>query len=211
MEETIAVTGTSADADVQKAVRMAIAATEKQDYPTALTLFNHLYGNPALNAPADGLSYFGLCVAVSEKQTKKGVDLCREAIKHQFYDSTHHANLVRLHLAKGNRRLAVQAMDEALKSLPGDNRLVQLRRDMGFRQSNPVPFLPRNSSLNKLLGPRRRGTGMRNAKGDGAERVEARTFSLQQLQPIQMIIFGFLGFATMFTITFYVLYQRAYG
>lgn len=201
---------TSANADVQKAVRMAIAATEKRDYGTALTLFNHVYGNPDFNAPTEGLSYWGLCVAVAEKQTKKGVELCRQAMEKQFYDSTHHANLIRLHLTRGNRKLAVHAMEEAMHSLPDDQRLAQLRLEMGFRQHNPVPFLPRNSSLNHWLGKRKRGTGTR-VRASGGREFAAATFELRNLQPLQMILFGFLGFATVFTITFYILYQRAYG
>jgi len=208
--DTTRVAAAPVDAEVQKAVRMAIAATEKKDYQTALTLFHHIYESPSLNAPADGLSYYGLCVALHEKQTKRGIDLCREAISQQFYDSTHHANLVRLHLAKGNRKFAVHAMDEALKSLPRDKRLVQLRGEMGFRQRNPVPFLPRESTLNRVLGPRRRGTGNRDVAADTGP-FETTSFNLQQLQPLQMILFGLLGFATVFTITFYVLYQQAYG
>lgn len=202
---------TSVNADVQKAVRMAIAATEKRDYGTALTLFNHVYGNPDFNAPAEGLSYWGLCVAIAEKQTKKGVDLCRQAMEREFYDSTHHANLVRLHLTKGNRKLAVQAMEEAMLSIPGDQRLAQLRQQMGFRQHNPVPFLPRNNSLNQWLGRRKRGTGTRVRAASGGRDFAAATFELRNLQPLQMILFAFLGFATVFTITFYILYQRAYG
>lgn len=202
--------GAAVDADVQKAVRMGIAATEKKDYQTALTLFNHVYGNPAFNAPTEGLSFWGLCVAVHEKQTKKGVELCRRAIEEQFYDSTHHANLVKLHLAKGQRKVAVQAIDEALEKLPNDKRLLELRTEMGYRQSKPVPFLPRGNALNAWLGVRRRGTGSRTrvAKSGGAH---AGALDARPLQPMQMILFGFLGFATVFTITFYILYQQAYG
>ncbi len=205
-----AVTNATVDADVQKAVRMAIAATERKDYPTALRLFTHLYGNPMLNTPVDGLSYYGLCVALSEKQTKKGVDLCREAMRHQFYDSTHHANLIRLHLAKGNRKLAVQAMEEGLKGLPGDKRLTQLREEMGWRKRNPIPFLPRDNAMNQWLGARKRGQAT-SFGAENASTASTTTFNLQRLQPLQMLLFGFLGFATMFTITFYILYQRAYG
>jgi tetratricopeptide (TPR) repeat protein len=208
--ETTRAGGAPVDADVQKAVRMAIAATEKKDYQTALTLFHHLYEGSEVVAPADGLSHYGLCVAVHEKHTKKGIDLCREAISQQFYDSTHHANLVRLHLAKGNRRFAVQALDEALKSLPGDERLVQLRGEMGFRHRNPVPFLPRESTFNRILGPGRRGKGTRDSAPESRS-FEATSFNMQQMQPLQMILFGLFGFATIFSITFYILYQRAYG
>lgn len=200
----------SVDADVMKAVRMAISATEKKDYGTALTLFNHVYGNPAFNAPPDGLSYWGLCIAVAEKQTKKGVDLCRNAMQQQFYDSTHHANLVKLHLAKGNRKLAVHALEEALRSLPGDSRLTSLRGEIGYRQRNPVPVLPRDSGLNKWLGTKRRGRVRRDrpSADSGGGTTES---GYQGLGPIQIMLIGFLGFALVFSTTFYYLYQQAYG
>ncbi len=200
-----------ASADVLKAARMAIAATQKKDYSTALTLFNQIYGNPAFDAPVDGLSYYGLCVALEEKQTKKGVDLCRKAIELQFYDSTHHANLVRLHMAKKNRKLAVKALEDGLKNLPEDKRLLDLRREIGFRESNPVPFLPRESTLNRTIGTRRRGND-RSPKNDSPARSNRGTsIDLQNLQPLQMILFGLLGFASIFSITFYIMYQQAYG
>jgi hypothetical protein len=201
--------GTQVEPDVQKAVRMAIAATEKKDYRTALTLFTRVYENPAFEAPPDGLSHYGLCVAIGERQTRRGVDLCRQGMKQQFYDSTHHANLVRLHLARRNRKLAVVALDEALQSLPGDTRLQDLRLEIGYRTHTPIPFLPRSSAINRWLGIRRRGSGTRLESSGHVG--EASTWSLQSLQPLQMMIAGFLAFATVFSITFYVLYQQAYG
>lgn len=200
----------SVDVDVSKAVRMAIAATEKKDYVTALTLFNHVYGNPALGRPADGLSYFGLCVAIAEKQTKKGIELCQEAIEKQFYDARHHANLVRLHIAKGKRRHAVRAMEEALRSLPSDERLLKLRKEMGYRTRNVVPFLSREHALNRALGVRKRGAGTRES-----EKVRSSASgpgnNLRNLHPLQMVLFRALRFATVFGITFYILYQHVYG
>ena len=107
--------GTNEDIKVTEAIRVAIGAVEREDYEGALRLFREVYGRPELDAPPDGLSHYGLCVAIAEKQTNKGAQLCEEAIEAQFYDSSHHINLVRIHLKKGSRRRAIRALTRGLK------------------------------------------------------------------------------------------------
>ena len=113
-------------------------------------------------------------------------------------------------MAKGNRRMAVRVLEESSRKLPGDKSLVRLRQEIGMRRRSPIPFLPRGNALNKMIGTRMRGRGSgtpaarRNRGGTGA-------MTLQNLEPIQMLLFGLLGFASVFSLTFYILYQNAYG
>jgi tetratricopeptide (TPR) repeat protein len=134
------------------AIRAGIAATDRGDYKQGYHALAAAYGNGASQLPPDGLSHYGLCIAIVEKQTRKGAELCRLAISAQFYDSAHYANLIRLYLARGDRRQAVDTLHEALARLPEDWRLLRLRREMGYREKPVIPFLERNNPLNKTLG-----------------------------------------------------------
>ena len=66
-----------------------MVAVERGDYEQGYSALQAAYGNGRVVLPPDGLSHFGLCIAVMEKQTRKGAELCRTAIELQFYDSVH--------------------------------------------------------------------------------------------------------------------------
>ena len=171
------------DEQIQQAVKMGISATRKGDYKSALKVFKAVYGNPALKPPAEGLSYYGLAIAIGENKTSKGVDLCREAIKSQFFEGAHHANLVKLHLEKGNRKSAEEALTEGLGSVQGHKGLEALAGEMG---------IPVNSIKKKSKGG---GSGL----------------DLKALPGWAIALAGLLFFAVVFGSTFFILYRQAYG
>jgi hypothetical protein len=147
----------SGSQEVHTAIRMAAAAVERQDYKTAFRLLQAIYqtgGAP----PAEGLSLYGLCVAVVEKKTKAGIEHCNRAIERESYDSRHRVNLIKLYLAIGSRRKAVEVLERGLASTPDDDALIAMRDRMGYRHHNPIPFLDRDNPLNQLLGRKRRKT-----------------------------------------------------
>ena len=141
-------------------IRAGIAAAERRDYAQAYKTLRAVYGvGDGAEMPLEGLSYYGLCVAIVEKQTRKGVVLCRSAIEAQFYDATHFVNLIRLYLERGNRKNAVDTLNEGLENLPNNAKLLRLRDEMGYRAKPMVPFLNRDNLLNVTLGKARAKSG----------------------------------------------------
>lgn len=139
-------------------MRAGIAAVERGDYRQGYKALQGAYGNGRVALPPDGLSHYGLCIAVVEKQTRKGAELCRLAIEQQFYDSSHFVNLVRLYIIRDNRRMAINVLHEGMSRLPDDHRLLELRVEIGYRERPVVPFLARNNPVNEALGKLRATT-----------------------------------------------------
>ncbi len=139
----------------------AVALTKGQEYLRALTIFLEVYGgedppSPMLSAKtASGLSYFGLCLALVEKKIKPSIDLCKRAIELQFYNVDHYANLARVYTAAGNRKKALEILDQGAKTHPDDESLLAVRRELGIRSRPPVPFLERSNPINISLGQAR--------------------------------------------------------
>jgi tetratricopeptide (TPR) repeat protein len=139
----------------------AVALTKNEEYLRALTVFLDVYGgedppSPMLSSKtATGLSYFGLCLALVQKKIKPAIDLCKRAIELQFYNVDHYANLAGVYTAAGHRRKAIETIDQALKTHPDDETLLEVRRQLGIRSRPPVPFLDRSNPINVSLGQAR--------------------------------------------------------
>jgi tetratricopeptide (TPR) repeat protein len=139
----------------------AVALTKNEEYLRALTVFLDVYGgedppHPMLSSKtASGLSYFGLCLALVEKRIKPAIDLCKRAIELQFYNVDHYANLARVYAAAGNRKKAIETLDQGSKTHPDDESLLAVRRELGIRSRPPVPFLERSNPINVTLGQAR--------------------------------------------------------
>jgi len=138
----------------------AVALTKSEEYLRALTIFIEVYGGedpplPMLSKTASGLSYFGLCLALVEKRIKPAIDLCKRAIELQFYNVDHYANLARVYMAAGNRKKALEILEQGSKSHPDDESLLAVRRELGIRSRPPVPFLERSNPINISLGQAR--------------------------------------------------------
>jgi tetratricopeptide (TPR) repeat protein len=143
-----------------KKIAEAIAVAKTEDYLRALTLFLDIYGTddaPSLQSAkaAVGLSYFGLCLALVQKNYKTAIDLCRRAVDLEFYNPDHFANLSRVYLASGNRKKALETAEAGLKDHPDHEPLLAARRAIGVRAKPPVPFLDRKHPVNVSLGQAR--------------------------------------------------------
>ena len=140
-----------------KDVDDAIRATLEHDYLKALTLFMDIYGTedaPPIQSPRDamGLSYFGLVLALVQKNYKPAIDLCKRAIDLEFYNGDHYANLARVYLAANQRKKAVEAAESGLKVAAGNEALMEVRKELGVRARPAVPFLDRSNPVNVSLG-----------------------------------------------------------
>ena len=195
------------DDEIAEATRAAIAATERGDYEGALRVFGVLYSAGSPPPPMLALSYYGLCLALQENQTKKGIELCREALEHQFYEPAHYANLIQLYLKKRSRRKAVQVLEEAMEKIPDDPTILRVRQEMGYRSDPPIRFLHRDNPLNMALGKTRRKSRARVAPS----RKEAPDLAIILESPLVKIAAAVIFFALLFGLTYYFFHQSAYG
>jgi tetratricopeptide (TPR) repeat protein len=138
----------------------AIEATEEEDFLRGLNLFLDAYGTDELpliqsGRATQGLSYFGLCIAMIRKEYKHAIDLCRRAIDLEFYNADHHANLARIYFAQGNRKKALEAVESGLKQDIKNERARAVRRMLGIRAKPALGFLDRSNPINVSLGQAR--------------------------------------------------------
>lgn len=146
-------------------IQKAIDAVNQEEYLLALTIFSEAYaGGKVDTRSAEGLSYYGLCLALVEKKYKQGIEWCKLAIEKQFYHPAHYLNLARVYLATSNRKKAVEALDAGLRVHPEDEKLLAERAEMGMRARPTVPFLDRGHPLNQTLGRARHSAVKKTSK-----------------------------------------------
>lgn len=141
-------------------LELAIEAAREEDFLRAITLFLDVYGTedaPPIRTPKDasGLSFFGLSLALMQKKFKPAIDLCKRAVELEFYNGDHYANLARVYIAAGNRKKALETLEQGLKLVPGHEYLTEVRKNMGVRARPAVPFLDRSHPINVTLGQSR--------------------------------------------------------
>ena len=103
------------DRQISEAVRIGASAVQRKDFAAGVTLFSTLYTSVSPEKAPRGLSYYGLALAMQQKKYKQAVEMCRKAISLDFSNTPHHANLVRVYLAAGNRKAAVDVLEKAMK------------------------------------------------------------------------------------------------
>lgn len=141
-------------------IEEAIQLAREEEFLRALTMFLDIYGTdeaPPMRTPKDatGLSFFGLSIAVMQKKFKPAIDLCRRAIELEFYNGDHYANLARVYIIAGNRKKALETLEQGLKLVPEHEYLTEVRKSMGVRSKPAVPFLDRSHPINVTLGQSR--------------------------------------------------------
>jgi len=136
--------------DISQMLNVGIAATDRGEYENALRVFSAVYTKVPADKMPQGWSSYGLCLARVEGKRKLGAEMCQKAIQLQSYEGRHRANLVRVYITAKNRKKAVDVLDDSLRRLRNDPELVRVRREIGYRQSPQISFLPRTNPLNKL-------------------------------------------------------------
>lgn len=168
------------------AIRVAIAATEREDFGAALKIFSPLHTAGQLTS-TDALSYYGLCLARGEKRYNLAIKFCQEAISAHFYDSTHYVNLVKVYLAAGSRKRAVETLETGLTRMPKDESLIAMRAAMGYRARPVLKMLRRDNPLNIVLGRIRQKRRSRQAREGG---ISAATIAW--VLPLMIVWIGVL-------------------
>lgn len=128
------------------------AAVLAEEYLIALNAFSTLYSEGYRSGAAEGLSYYGVAVALVNKKYKDAIELCQKAIKLQFLNPSHYVNLAKVYNAAGHRRKAIATLEQGLGVLPGNRVIISYWKTMGVRSRPPIPFLSRDNPLNVALG-----------------------------------------------------------
>lgn len=140
-------------------LEQAIMAARADQFLHAMTMFIDVYGSDEapIRTPKDasGLSWFGLTIAMMQRKFKPAIDLCRRAIELEFYNGDHYANLARVYIAAGNRKKALETIDQGQKLIPDHDYLAAVRTELGVRARPAVPFLTRENPINVSLGQAR--------------------------------------------------------
>jgi tetratricopeptide (TPR) repeat protein len=147
------------DSELMTRVRRAIADVKREEYLAALVAFKDIQTDAEEgHFPTDGLSWYALVMALVERKYQPAVEMAKKAIELQFYRADHYVNLARIHVAAGDRKLAVEVVEKGLEIVPDDTALTQLREDLGIRQRPPLPFLDRKNPINRAVGRSRHAT-----------------------------------------------------
>jgi tetratricopeptide (TPR) repeat protein len=97
-------------------------------------------------------SYYGLLMAIVEKQVSQGLRLCEQAVEEAFYDTDMYLNLAVLYFRTGRRGQASEVLLRGLRIDPDDPALLKKISQLNPRSTPTFPFLSRKHLLNKYLG-----------------------------------------------------------
>lgn len=161
--------------DPMELTKLGVAAVREERWKAALILLAEAYtiftADPALKEGALRLetdaeepvarkqargrmfSHYGLALAMSSTaRVAEGARFCEIAIQLEPYQAEHYVILARIWQTGRNRLKTVQAVDRGLREVPRSQILLELRGEIGWRDKNPVSFLPRNHPVNVMIG-----------------------------------------------------------
>ena len=145
----------NSERDIAKGIR----AAKQGDYLMAMNFLTDAYAGGEFKShnskSVEGLSYYGLCLALVQKKYKEAIDVCKQCVAMNFFNPAHYANLARVYLAASMRKKAIETLDEGLKAFEDDKQLRSLRLELGVRSRPAVPFLERSNPVNVKLGQTR--------------------------------------------------------
>jgi hypothetical protein len=101
--------------------------------------------------PPGILASYGLAVAHAEN-VKEGLRICLQALSSDRRNPDVYLCVARVYILQGSRRNAIDVITQGLRLCGTHRGLSELRNELGIRQSPPIPFLPRESSINVRLG-----------------------------------------------------------
>src|SRR6476646_9955229 len=101
--------------------------------------------------PSSVLAFYGLAVGHAEN-VRDGLEICFQALAANRREPNAYFCLARLYILADSRKNAIDVLGQGLRVAANHRGLKSLRRELGIRQSRPVPFLPRESAVNVRLG-----------------------------------------------------------
>jgi tetratricopeptide (TPR) repeat protein len=127
---------------------------EAGEEEAAFEHFRAAYG--LQRAAARYASWYGLSLALVERRFNKGLELCRGAVKEEFFNPELYLNLARVHLAFGFKAEGLRYLRRGLMIDPSNETIRGEIDRLGRRRQPVLRFLPRRHPLNRLLGRVRR-------------------------------------------------------
>ena len=131
----------------------------RKNYKSALALLEHASesypGSPFL------LSYYGYLEAILNKDNKKAIETCLEALRRlkgdipeglELFCPVLYLNLGKTYLAAGYKKAAIDAFYKGLSRDHENEELLREIKKIGSRREPIVGFLPRSHPVNKYLG-----------------------------------------------------------
>ncbi len=111
-------------------------------------------------------SYYGLGLALVERRFNRAVELCRSAVKEEFFSPDLYWNLARVHLAFGFKAEGLRYLRRGLMIDPSHRGILKDLEGLGLRRQPVLRFLPRRHFLNRWLGVVRRQLQSPEARED---------------------------------------------
>lgn len=97
-------------------------------------------------------SYYGLCLALTERRFDRALELCRSAAREEFFNPILYHNLARVHLSFGFKAEAIRYLERGLLIDPACDPIVQELKGLGIRRGPVLRFLRRGNPVNRWLG-----------------------------------------------------------
>lgn len=139
---------------IERAVELGIQACRRGDYATGLRCLVAVAdeNEGVVELPGLFYSYLGVAIADQQERYLEAESMCKHAIRLQYVHPENHANLARVYMLGGRRRLCLKAIEKGLAIAPHHTELLLLREDLSVRQNPVLPFLKRSNPLNVTLG-----------------------------------------------------------
>ena len=147
--------GSAADA----AFEDGLARYEAGDLPGAHAAFERAHRKAASDPRR--MSWYGLTLVLVERNSNLGVLYCEQSLRLAGPEPELCLNQARIHLALGQRERVVRALARGLERAPEHAGLLAAQEALGWRRHSVLPFLSRESPLNRWLGKLRHGWSRR--------------------------------------------------
>ncbi|MEE9614414.1 MAG: hypothetical protein V3W31_05595, partial [Thermodesulfobacteriota bacterium] len=98
------------------------------------------------------MSYYGLCLATSEKDYEQALSLCVIAKNRDPSNPDIFLNLGKVFVLCGHKEAALKAMREGLKADKTHEGLLAELQKISPRRPPPIPFFSRDNPLNRYIG-----------------------------------------------------------
>lgn len=123
------------------------------EYKHALPFFKKALNNGSKISPYYSLclSYYGLTLIYLDDY-ESGIRYCIEAAEDEIINGDIYYNLAIAARAKKDRKLSLDAIRNGLKIDRSNEKLIRLRKLVGYRRKPKINFLSRDHFLNIILG-----------------------------------------------------------
>lgn len=171
------------EASAQSSFEQGVAAFMRGDGSSAHAAFERAHRKDPREPRY--MSWYGMTLVLVEKNSNLGVLLCDQALRGGGPDPDLLLNQARVHLALNQRERTVRAIERGLELWPNHAGLQLARETLGWRRQPALPFLSRNSPLNRMLGRLRHRFARRPGTARSAPMTLGVILQLHALAPVE--------------------------